>query len=295
MNCTQNIRYAYGRFRKSERQVADYILAHVEEAAELTMRQLEQRCGVSQPSIIRFVKAAGYESYQDFKNHLWMELGENKKKLEGEAVASQKIKLENIPELVSRNIVDSLAVFLQELDYQKYIQAIQWINKSRTIDVYGAENSSGVASNLAGKLLHLGLCCRCNTDAFYQQLGAEHLTKKDLAIGISWSGRTKLTVDALQIAKGSGAKCIAITGMEGSPITEFADIVFVIASKPLLANGEWLTSRAVQVAFCDMLYEGIARSVPGKYRQNLSRSEEMMTEDVLYAEQAPATKERDDE
>lgn len=282
MNCTQNIRYAYGRFRKSERQVADYVLENVEEVAELTIRQLEEKCGVSQPSIMRFAKAAGYESYQAFKNHLWMELGENKNKLDGEVTAIQKVKLENIPELVSRNIVDSLAAFLQQLDYKKYIQAIHWINKSRTIDVYGAENSSGVASNLAGKLLHLGLCCRCNTDAFYQQIGAEHLTRKDLAIGISWSGRTKLTVDALQIAKRSGAKCIAITGVEGSPITEYADIVFVIASKPLMTSGEWLTSRAVQVAFCDMLYEGIARSIPGKYRQNVSRSEAMMTEDILY-------------
>lgn len=275
------IELAYSRLSKSEKKAAQYILENEIKVRNMTLRELEREIGVSQPTIVRLVKSLGYEGFQDFKNILWMECDE---KLDVDMVSplddKENIKLGIVPEIVSYGIIGALSEFVKTLNQENYISVIQWLHKAKTIDIYGAENSLCVADDLAAKLLHLGMCCRSNTDAFYQQIGAEHLSKKDVAIGISWTGKTKMTVDALQIAKGAGAKCIVITGTKDSPITKYADITFVMPSRQLVSGGKWITSRVIQIAFCDMLYAGLVNAYPHTYKEKLEKSGNLMIEQM---------------
>ena len=55
------------------------------------------------------------------------------------------------------------------------------------------------------KLLYLGLPCRYFSDSYYQRISAGRLTDEDVAVGISYSGASKDTVDAMRTAKRSGA------------------------------------------------------------------------------------------
>ena len=56
---------------------------------------------------------------------------------------------------------------------------------------------------------------------------------KDCAvIGISHSGITKTTTDALQYAKSKGARAIGITHFENRPISKVADVTLVVGSGP---------------------------------------------------------------
>lgn len=51
------IRQIYAGLRPSEQKVADYILQYEGKASKLLMETVAQETGVSQPTVIRFVKA----------------------------------------------------------------------------------------------------------------------------------------------------------------------------------------------------------------------------------------------
>ena len=73
-NIKKQIEAGYGDLRKSEKQAADYILSHMEEAAELPLDRLAHRAGVSQPTVLRMLKALGFDGYKDFRYQLVAEL-----------------------------------------------------------------------------------------------------------------------------------------------------------------------------------------------------------------------------
>ena len=73
-NITAQIESGYGDLRKSEKQAADYILDHMEEAAELPLNRLAEAAKVSQPTVLRMLKAVGYAGYRDFRYQLVAEL-----------------------------------------------------------------------------------------------------------------------------------------------------------------------------------------------------------------------------
>ena len=71
---TKQIEAGYGDLRRSEKQAADYILSHMEEAADLPLDRLAYSAKVSQPTVLRMPKALGFNGYKDFRYQLVAEL-----------------------------------------------------------------------------------------------------------------------------------------------------------------------------------------------------------------------------
>ena len=65
-------------------------------------------------------------------------------------------------------------------------------------------------------------------------LYTSNLDSRDVAIGISYSGSSKNTVDVMKLAKKKGAATIAITNFEHSLIAGYADILLCTSSQQLL-------------------------------------------------------------
>ena len=64
------IKMIYNILRPSEKKVADYILSFNDDYAKLSMTLISKEVSVSQPTIMRFVKAIGYNSFKEFKYEL---------------------------------------------------------------------------------------------------------------------------------------------------------------------------------------------------------------------------------
>ena len=99
--------------------------------------------------------------------------------------------------------------------------------------------------------------------------------KNDLAIGISHSGETKDTVDAIRIAKESGAKTLVLTNFKASVITKYADIVMFTGDTESSFYSETMSSRMSQLAIVDMLYMGVVVSDYRKYTKRLDKINNM--------------------
>ena len=73
----RQIKTGYGDLRRSEKKAADYILEHMEQAAEMSIDRLAEGAEVSQPTVLRMLHALGFEGYKDFKYRLVSELAVN--------------------------------------------------------------------------------------------------------------------------------------------------------------------------------------------------------------------------
>lgn len=91
-----------------------------------------------------------------------------------------------------------------------------------------------------------------------QLASAANLTSKDVAMGISYSGQTIDTIEALRLAKEAKATTICITKFGNSPITEFSDIKLFVTSSEALFRSAAMASRMAQLNVIDVIFSIIA-------------------------------------
>ena len=210
------IRSAYTSLRPSEQRVADYVLSDPEKCTQQTISELAEQVQVSQPTVVRFVQALGFGGFRNFKYCL---LRDRSQGAEREAyfdhLGGFDLKpwdqLGDLPLKEVRVSGGLLEETLKSLSPQELDRAVRMLSTARAIDIYGVENSCTPANDLLTKLTYLGLCCRMNTDAYLQQIGAAHLGVADVAVAFSHSGCSMDTVKALRLAQKAGAGTITIT------------------------------------------------------------------------------------
>jgi 6-phospho-3-hexuloisomerase len=104
---------------------------------------------------------------------------------------------------------------------------IDGLKSNRRIFVVGAGRSGLVVRAFAMRLMHLGF------EVFVVgETITPAVTKKDILIAISGSGRTKLVVESSRIAKNDvGATLVVISSYTDSPLAELADLVVEIRGR----------------------------------------------------------------
>ena len=199
---------------------------------------------------MRFAKRLGLNGYQELKFSLAAE--------EGGSPVSTNITAEDtafeIYQKVCNDIYLSLEKTKNSLDVEAISEAAQRICSANKIVVFGLGNSASIAIDASHKFMRAGLNAIAYTDNHMQVIAASHLSKNDIALGISHSGSSKDIVEALKIAKDHGAKTISITNSGKSPILKQSDIVLSTSSQETEYNILALNSRIAQLAIIDTLY-----------------------------------------
>lgn len=271
------VKSAYASLRPSERRVADYVLSDPDECTQCTISELAERVQVSQPTVVRFVQAMGFDGYRSFKYCLLRDRsGKSPQSPYFDPMGDLDLKpwdcLEDLPLKETRMAGGLLEDTLKSLSTQGLSRAVRMLATARTIDIYGVENSFTPASDLLTKLTYLGLNCRMHTDAYLQQISAAHLGVADVAVAISHSGCSVDTVKALKQARKTGAGTIAITSSQESLLAKYADVCLSTGGQDLSIYGTAIFSRIPDLAVIDLLYMGIIQSDYERFSRNLDKS-----------------------
>lgn len=266
----------YRKLRPSERKVADYLLQCEEELDDLTLTELAEKAKVSQPTVLRFAKGMGYEGFKELKSAILEE--RIRKKVEKEEIiplygfpVEKKDVLTDVPSKVIGTTIHVMQETLKSISLKEYAKAIKLITNADNIVVYGVENSLCAVNDLVTKLLYLGLKCCSYDDYYLQNISACNLGNRDVAIGISYSGNSRNTVEVMRAAKKSGASTIVITNFENAPISKYADVQICTSTDQFL-YGDAIFSRSSQLAIIDMLYMGVIVSDYDKYTKKLDKN-----------------------
>ena len=273
------IRSKYASLRSSEKKVADFILMNEWKCRKLTLGELAEQSGVSQPTVVRFVKALGYDSFKAFRYRLIEEAagGEGASTQENSVRAMYGYPLNygedvsQIPARVVATTVKMLENVLKSISITEFERTIAMITNARRVVLFCVENSSATAKDLMTKLLYLGIDCRYDEDYYIQRIQAAALGAEDVAIGISYSGQSKDVVDVMRYARKAGAHTIAITNFEQALIGKWSDVVLCCSQEQLM-YGDAIFSRTTQIAIVDMIYMGVIISGYERYTGQLDKN-----------------------
>jgi len=245
------------------RRIADFILLEPARIKYLKIKDLAQVTDVSESTVMRFVHAIGLTSFQELKiiiTEITTQQGIGDVK-EEEYVYDDISKKDGITSIINKIVhrnINTLQDTKKLISSREVEQAVDAIRTARKIDIYGAGGSFIAAENARLRFYRIGKQCFASSDGNQQLVSASLLTREDVAIGISNSGRTKSTVIALKKAKQSGAKTICITNYDQSPITEYADIKLFSSTQDLAFFQESMTSRVAQILIVDIIYAALA-------------------------------------
>ena len=250
VNSLAQIRSRLSTFAAAERQVADWVLQFSGEVIHSSMAQVAQQCGVSDTTVLRFCRAAGFKGYMDLKLSVARDLASPTQ------IVHDDIAEGDAPATIARKVfmshIQALYDTLEVLDTDALSQAVDLLIEADRIFIIGVGTSSTIANEAYNKLFRLGLNCHVQTDSYLQLMEASLIEEGTLVIAISQSGSSSDPVLSLEEAKRNGAKAIVITGHAGSPLTNLADVVFLAVSQETRA--EAIASRIAQMTIVDALY-----------------------------------------
>lgn len=250
---TVYIRSAYNQFTRAEKKVADFVLYHPREVLFMSITELADACGVGDTSVFRFCRTVGLGGYQAFKMHLSMSL----QGAEGDGLSGDVQPGDDMAALVQKVLANSqraLAETAALVDTKALGTAVDLLLGARRIAFFGVGASLTSAQKAANKFLRIEPKAICLNDAHMQAMLAATMSPGDAALVFSYSGSTKDTNAVARLAKKSGAKVIAITRFQKSPLTEFTDVTLLCAANENPLQGGSAGADICQSFLVDLLY-----------------------------------------
>lgn len=259
--------------RKSERAVADFVLAHPDQVLQLPIADLAARAGVSQPTVARFASALGFSGYREFKLRLAQSLAA------GVPFIHQDVHADDPLDRVSAKVFDrtigSLLDVRNHLDNAQLAHAVKLLAKARRINFYGVGNSGIVALDGQHKFFRYGMPVASYTDSHALSIAPTVLGRGDVVVAISATGRTTDMLLAAEMAVSSGAAVIAITA-SGSPLAQRAHVLLAadVPEDPDIYTP--MTSRLAHLAIVDVLAVAVALAMGAPLLKKLERGKQAL-------------------
>jgi DNA-binding MurR/RpiR family transcriptional regulator len=250
LNAITKIRSRTLALSESERRVATWILENADKVLNLSMSQIAQACDVSDTTVLRMCRNAGFVGFTDLKLSLVQDMASPTQ------LIHENINSADDPQTIVRKVfttnIQALYDTLEMLDHSTILKAIQLIENAKRILIAGVGGSSIIAQTLYQRLYRLGIQCEAPLDVQLQIMHTTLLQPGDLVIGVSYSGSTKDVGLVLHDAKKNGVSTILITGNPKSQLSKDADVLLVSVSHEI--RSEPVAARIAQLTLVDSIF-----------------------------------------
>jgi len=259
----------FDRCSRSQKDVAQYIVDHLDEAAFQTAEELARRANTSSSTVVRFSQALGFEGFPELQAAARDEYRRlNAQAVAGEArgapplfsldqsefetsLAADHLNVEETARKVSRPAVEAL------------IDAIVGAEK---IVVAGTDQMAFFASYMRHLLMLLDL--RVDVVASPSQEALSRLGRIDegtLVIGLSAGRPHPLVVRAMKLARHRGGKTAAITDATLSEVAKLAQIKLYYSSN----SPAYVRSHAALLSLIQALAYGVYARDSSQYEDRI--------------------------
>jgi DNA-binding MurR/RpiR family transcriptional regulator len=261
-------------FREAERQVAEVFMSMPADVVSLSVTEVADRANVSDATVVRFCQSLGFSGFAEFKIQLASEITEPFEFIHADIQESDgPIEiLDKVLQSDMQTLYDTLSV----LDRKSFTKAVHSIATSSELSFFGVGTSAPIAIDASYRFEQLGIPSRAMTDSIQMAVAALHVKKGVTVIGISHSGATRATLDALELAGQAGATTICITSFQRSPMVSASEIALVVAAREISYRFEALASRLAHLAVLDALNIAVAHLEIDASLHHLKRSAEII-------------------
>jgi DNA-binding MurR/RpiR family transcriptional regulator len=259
------IQARFDDFSRSQKDVAQYIVDHLDEVAFQTAEELARRANTSSSTVVRFSQALGFEGYPELQHSAREEyrrrhatsppaggvgpvaplfsLDQNEFET---MLAADHVNVEDTARKVSRSEVES---------------AVEAIATTPRLLVAGTDQMAFFASYLRHLLMLLDLRAEIVASPSQEALGRlSRIDDETLVIGLSAGRPHPLVVRAMKLARHRKARTIAITDATLSEVAKLAQIRLYYSSN----SPAYVRSHTALLAMVQALAYGVyARDADG--------------------------------
>ncbi|WP_432136450.1 MULTISPECIES: MurR/RpiR family transcriptional regulator [unclassified Streptomyces] len=209
-----------------QRRIAQYLIENITEAAFLSITDLAERVGVSQPSVTRFAGAVGFSGYPALRERLQsIALGT----LASGGAAAEVNRSNELQAAVDAELENLENLRRDFADPDQVIEIGRSLSRSAPLTVLGLRISASLAEYFAyaARRIHpdVRLVTRGGTVA-YDALLQSREAGGSWVLAFSMPRHAQETLTAVRVARGAGLKVALITDLALGAIADEADVTF---------------------------------------------------------------------
>ncbi|WP_022818725.1 MurR/RpiR family transcriptional regulator [Fusobacterium russii] len=214
---------------KKEKRVAEFFLDEDKRIYLMTVSEIASEIGVSDTSVIRFIKNIGFKNFTEFKNNGQKKIKTHLEKTNDFIKNIDLIKENSIEKLYIEKINEEVnKIFSQEsLAILKNIA--QTLMKKKNKYIVGFKSTAGVA-NFFG--VRLGFILKdvfvFNIDDSVVVNSVFNIKENDVLVVFDYPMYSKVAQVLVKIAKARNAEIILFSDSENSPLARYSNILYKV-------------------------------------------------------------------
>ena len=258
------IQARFDEFSRSQKDVAQYIVDHLDEVAFQTAEELARRANTSSSTVVRFSQALGFEVYPELqasareeyrRRH---EVGPESAPLFSldqspfeTALAADHANVEETARKASRSQIEA---------------AVQAVGTADRVLIVGTDQMAFFASYLRHLLMLLDVRAEVAASPSQDALGRlSRIDERTLVIGLSAGRPHPLVARAMKLARHRKAPTVAITDATLSEVAKLAQIRLYYSSN----SPAYVRSHAALLSLIQALAYGVYARDEGQYAERI--------------------------
>ena len=212
------------RFSKGQKRIAAYIAEHYDEAAFMTALKLGEQVSVSESTVVRFATELGFDGYPQLQKAMQDLVRSRLTSIQRIEVTRARMEYRQVLDTILAYDTANIRQTLDELSADIFYDAVEAIVQARRVYIFGAGSCRAMAQFAAYylklllpdvQLIHTS----SEAEIFEEML---HISADDALLVFSMPRYSSKAVKTTHFANNRGAKVVAITDGELSPIAEYA-------------------------------------------------------------------------
>jgi len=275
MNLLSKLQNPNQKLSKAAQKVSAVIQLDLDAAIHSSIASIASDAKVSEPTVLRFCNQLGCIGFPDFKLKLAQCIAESSLRM------TQDVEPDDDLPTIIEKIFDSTFATLQmtqaATDIEMIEKATNALAQASSILFFGVGASGPVALDAQHKFFRINTPVIAHIDILNQRMTSASLSHTDVAVCISYTGRTIAMVETAKVARSSGAVLIGIT-QPNSPLAEQCDIVLAVETPEDTDLYTPMTSRIAHLMIIDVLVTAVALKRGPHYSKHLSKIRESFKE-----------------
>lgn len=252
LTLSAEIRRRFEDFSRSQKDVGQYIVDHLDEAAFHTAEELARRASTSSSTVVRFAQALGFEGFPELQSSAQEEYRRTRENGggAGDGMVAQPLFPIDQTEFEAALAADHVNIedTARRVDREEVAAGARSISRAERILLCGTDQMAFFASYLRHLLMLLDL--RCEVVASPSQEGLTRLGRIDagtLVIGFSAGRPHPLIIRAMKLARHREAPSVAIADATLSEVARLADHkIFYSSNSPTFVRSHTALLGVVQ-------------------------------------------------
>ncbi|MBQ9006544.1 MAG: MurR/RpiR family transcriptional regulator, partial [Atopobiaceae bacterium] len=244
----------------NEQAIINAIFRHTTDEGEagpiLSLEQIAHEASISPASVSRFIKKAGYASFEDFRTSFSRDLEQvyHRRAFAHATVYGGGTK--DIFETIYQNAIENLRATYESLDHDLLWQIVRLMDNARTVVIYGDEHALADLYTLQLDLMARGVATFLFKNEEMQAMQAQHVGEGDVVLFAAVAS-TFVRPDQRLLLEGlhrlDGVTSIGLC-QDDEGVSELFDLFYPFGQPGTLNDGYhslWLLS----LLMSEMLYE----------------------------------------